>query len=122
MVSGDAHMLSYDSGEFNGYGHFPIFQCSSLDKIGSCKNNGWSADPSLKRGQYCQFEIAPHPTNAEVSCFKFEGYHMSNKLMEFNSCDAGFTTNRMKWFDVLKDKYAISETSDLEWWKKDLPD
>ena len=24
MISGDAHMLAYDSGEFNGYGHFPI--------------------------------------------------------------------------------------------------
>lgn len=25
MVSGDDHMLSYDSGEFNPYGNFPLF-------------------------------------------------------------------------------------------------
>ena len=50
MVSGDAHMTAYDSGEFNAYGHFPIFQCSSLNKAPSCKNGGWSSEPSLRRG------------------------------------------------------------------------
>jgi len=31
MMSGDSHMTTFDSGEFNLYGGFPIFQCSSLD-------------------------------------------------------------------------------------------
>jgi len=42
MVSGDAHMLGYDSGEFNLFGKFPIFQCSPLDRDNSCKWSGWS--------------------------------------------------------------------------------
>ena len=25
MISGDAHMLAYEGGEYNVYGHFPIF-------------------------------------------------------------------------------------------------
>ena len=51
MISGDAHNLAYDGGEFNIYGKFPIFQCSSLDKSPSCKWPGWSGDGvSMGRG------------------------------------------------------------------------
>lgn len=42
LVSGDQHMLAYDSGEYNAFGEFPIFQCSSLNSNPSCKHPGWS--------------------------------------------------------------------------------
>lgn len=37
MLSGDSHMVTFDSGEYNLYGGFPIFQCSDLDSGNSCK-------------------------------------------------------------------------------------
>jgi len=42
MISGDMHSLAYDTGVFNYYGGFPIYQCSSIDSGPSCKWNGWS--------------------------------------------------------------------------------
>jgi len=51
VVSGDAHHISFDSGEFNVYGEFPIFHCSPLDSNPSCKWNGWSkGGVSMRRG------------------------------------------------------------------------
>jgi hypothetical protein len=46
MISGDAHSMAYDSGEYNMFGKFPIFQCSPLDRDASCKWSGWS-DPGV---------------------------------------------------------------------------
>ena len=42
LVSGDQHMMAYDSGEYNAFGDFPIFHCSSLNSNPSCKHPGWS--------------------------------------------------------------------------------
>jgi hypothetical protein len=37
-ISGDTHMLAFDTGFHNeNFGDFPIFQCSSIDSSPSCK-------------------------------------------------------------------------------------
>jgi hypothetical protein len=44
-ISGDTHMLAYDTGFHNeDYGDFPIFQCSPLDSPPSCKTAGYQDD------------------------------------------------------------------------------
>ena len=122
MISGDTHMLAYDSGEYNAYGYFPIFHCSAMDSTPSCKNSGWSATgASMHREQYCHFEIAPDPENAARSCLKFKGFRMHEKLLEFDTCGEGVAEARMQWVEVLKERYADSEI-DFEWWQRDMAD
>lgn len=62
MISGDMHMLTYDTGFLNDFGKFPIFQCSSLDSIPSCKTGGFSTAIYMNRGAYCHFKVSKHPT------------------------------------------------------------
>ncbi len=51
VVSGDTHMLAFDTGYHNDeYGGFPIFQCSSLDSTPSCKQGGYTGDIYENRG------------------------------------------------------------------------
>ena len=73
MVSGDMHTLTYDSGEYNAYGNFPIFHCAPLDKRNSCEKSGWSDGPFNKVGQYCNFEIRKLD-NGGKTCIAFKGY------------------------------------------------
>ncbi len=50
-ISGDTHMLAFDTGFHNeDYGEFPIFQCSPLDAEPSCKQGGYSGDIYESRG------------------------------------------------------------------------
>ena len=86
-------MLAYDSGEFNPYGGFPIFQCGAMDANPSCKADGWSRGPFLNRGQYCQFEI--RKLGESESCIAFEGYQGSKKVTFFDTCDKDYY-NRWK--------------------------
>ena len=60
MISGDTHMLTYDDGVRNEQGHFPIFQCSTLDSSPSCKGGGYGGDIYLNRGGYCHFRVKKH--------------------------------------------------------------
>jgi hypothetical protein len=55
-------MLTYDPGLLNEYGRFPIFQCSPLDSLPSCKMGGYYGDIYINRGSFCHFEIAKHPS------------------------------------------------------------
>jgi len=57
MLSGGASSLGHDSGDYNVYGGFPVFQCGPIDSIPRCANDGWSSGPFLGHGQYCTFEI-----------------------------------------------------------------
>ncbi len=61
MISGDTHMLSFDTGFHNDHGEFPIFQCSPLDSPPSCKQGGYTGEIYEYRGQFCYFEIEKHP-------------------------------------------------------------
>ena len=123
MISGDAHMLAYDSGEHNGYGNFPIFQCSSLDSRGSCKANGWTSSPSMAREQFCRFEITQHPTNPARSCLKAEGFNMKNQLFEFSTCQSDFYQERLRSVKNLQAAYLTDENyQDFEWYNKDPAD
>jgi len=57
-ISGDYHMLSYDTGFHNeDYGAFPMFQCAALDSPASCKQGGYTEDPYMYRGQFCHFAV-----------------------------------------------------------------
>jgi len=47
MIQSDTHMLAHDSGKFNSYGGFPIFQCSSMDAVPTCNQGGWSSGPFM---------------------------------------------------------------------------
>ncbi len=69
MMSGDAHMTTFDSGEFNLFGGFPIYQCSSLDSGSQCKNPGWSGPVHIRRGQFCKFDI--YENNNGRKCLRF---------------------------------------------------
>jgi len=70
MISGDTHMLTYDNGVRNEYGHFPIFQCSTLDSSPSCKGGGYGGDIFLNRGGYCHFRVKKHPEKGNKSKIK----------------------------------------------------
>jgi len=73
LVSGDMHMMAYDSGEFNAFGDFPIFHCSSLNSNPSCKQDGWSDDGVfMNRGQFCNFKFIRQSESR--TCLLFEGY------------------------------------------------
>jgi hypothetical protein len=110
MMSGDAHMTTFDSGEFNLYGGFPIFQCSSLDSGSSCKNPGWSSPVFIRRGSFCKFEI--YETSESQKCLKFEGFRMDTKLMEYDICnDARFK------FEHTKQLKLSDNSSAWEWFK-----
>ena len=95
MISGDAHVLAYDTGELNSYGSFPIFQCAAINSRPSCKNSGWTDGPFLKRGQYCHFEV--HQQSNSQSCLKFKGYQMSEMMTEWDTCSDNFYTANEKW-------------------------
>eukprot|EP00347_Sterkiella_histriomuscorum_P023630 403333931 len=87
MISGDTHMLSYDSGPRNQYGHFPIFQCSPLDSKPSCKQGGYGGDIYLSRGQYCVFDVTKHQSDSSRSCLNFQGFVQDKQVMDFNTCN-----------------------------------
>ena len=43
--------------------------------------------------------------------------------MKFNSCDEGFSQNRMRWIDVLLETHGSFENfDDFTWWNKDVAD
>lgn len=50
MLSGDMHMMAYETGFHNDVGKFPIFHCSSLDSTPSCKVGGFTGDIYQNRG------------------------------------------------------------------------
>ena len=57
MMSGDAHMTTFDSGEFNLFGGL------------QCKNPGWSGPVHIRRGQFCKFDI--YENNNGRKCLRF---------------------------------------------------
>lgn len=65
-------MMSFDNGDLNAYGGFPIFQCSSLNSNPSCKQNGWSGSVHMNRGQFCDFKFEKKNNK---TCMHFNGYH-----------------------------------------------
>ena len=99
MISGDTHMLTYDTGVLNDYGSFPIFQCSPMDSTPSCKQGGYTGPIYLNRGQFCNFEVTKHPTTKErskqtylrlilsIGCLRFGGISQGKEVMNFNTCD-----------------------------------
>ena len=79
-------MMAYDSGNFNAYGEFPIFQCSSLNSNPSCKQPGWSGDGVfMHRGQFCNFKFIRQ--SETQTCMHFEGYVMSERVLQYNTCN-----------------------------------
>ena len=75
-------MMTYDHGGWasNPFGHFPIFQCSPMDKKSSCKQGDkYSTQPTFENGQYCLFEY-------RQNCLNFKGYSFDKKLMEYDTC------------------------------------
>lgn len=44
LISGDFHLLSYDTGFRNDEGGFPVFQCAALDSKPTCKSGGFEGD------------------------------------------------------------------------------
>ena len=67
-ISGDTHMLAYDTGFHNeDFGDFPIFQCSPIDSSPSCKQGGYQSDIYQSRGQFCHFSVEKHPEEKQRS-------------------------------------------------------
>lgn len=95
-------MLAYDTGRYNPYGNFPLFQCGPVDSAPSCKQSGWETDPQLNRGQFCQFEI--RKVDQSQSCLYFKGYYLDEVLMEFDTCSpeyfARHRESEEKWIDI----------------------
>ncbi|CDW82917.1 phosphodiesterase alkaline phosphatase d-like protein [Stylonychia lemnae] len=87
LISGDYHLLSYDTGLRNDDGNFPVFQCSPLDSKPTCKSGGFEGDIILQRGGFCQFKVDKHRTQPNRSCLGFKGYIHDKVMMTFNTCD-----------------------------------
>ena len=53
MISGDIHMMAYDTGSIDmvTFGEVPLFQCAPLDKKDSCeKDTYWNEAPQFHNG------------------------------------------------------------------------
>lgn len=103
-------MLGYDSGAFNPYGNFPIFQCASMDSFPSCKNSGWSDGPFMHVGQYCQFEVRQQ--SETQSCLSFKGYHVGELKTEFDTCGEDYYSTwkeHTQRFEELADFLFVSK-------------
>lgn len=126
MISGDQHSMSYDNGELNLYGGFPIFQCSAADSKPSCKVPAWTSQISMRNGQYCMFDI--YKTEEGKQCLKFEGFRFDQKVMDADLCSEEFEMKRYKelrlsdnqnawnWFEIpgsiVRDE-MVAEANDI---------
>ena len=73
-----------------------------MDSTPSFKNGGWSGEgPSLRRGQYCQFEVKK--VSETQSCLSYKGYLEETQLMEFDTCGEDFYGNWKKHEEKWKD-------------------
>ena len=116
MISGDAHMLAYEGGEYNVFGHFPIFQCSAIDASPSCKKKEkWSESGiHLNRNQYCQFEISPDPNDSDKRCLQFKGFSDATQLLEFNTCKPEI--DRFERLNEIR-SFLPDERKETLWWE-----
>mmetsp|Transcript_13908 Transcript_13908/g.30151 ORF Transcript_13908/g.30151 Transcript_13908/m.30151 type:complete len:233 (+) Transcript_13908:113-811(+) len=105
MVSGDAHMLAYDSGRNNHYADnitstFPVFNSAPLDKRGSVKGGPFSMDCHasmfLRLHQYSVMDIED---NGDKLCFSVKGKRVTSlgdtvDVLGFHGCAP--TTNNVE--------------------------
>lgn len=94
MLSGDAHMLAFDDGSNNIYGHFPVVQAASLDRAGHCKGGPYSHGIFTGRDHYGLIQVIDNGGDKICVTIKLKEKHES--LITYDTCKKDFYPKKQR--------------------------